>query len=123
MPTVKMIGPYPFFFYLGDRGEPPHIHVERDSNIAKFWLQPIQGHDFFPFNWSFFEVSPWSAPAKPAAAWALKISDGRSRGIPATGSRINVPSITIVRMAQGQFAERWNLVDHYGILQQLPEST
>lgn len=22
-------------------GEPPHIHVERDSAIAKFWLSPV----------------------------------------------------------------------------------
>ena len=42
MPTVKVIGPYRFFFYSGDRNEPPHIHVERDNNIAKFWLQPIR---------------------------------------------------------------------------------
>jgi steroid delta-isomerase-like uncharacterized protein len=48
---------------------------------------------------------------------------GEFSGIPATGNRIDVPSITIVRMAQGKFAERWNLVDRYGILQQLREST
>ncbi len=39
--------------------------------------------------------------------------------IPATGRRIDVPSITIIRMANGKFAERWNLVDRYGLLQQL----
>ena len=22
--------------------EPPHIHVERDDNIAKFWLDPVR---------------------------------------------------------------------------------
>jgi steroid delta-isomerase-like uncharacterized protein len=44
---------------------------------------------------------------------------GEFRGIPATGNRINVPSITIVRMANGKLAERWNLVDSYGLLQQL----
>ena len=29
------------FFYAGDRDEPPHVHVERDNNQAKFcwrWL-------------------------------------------------------------------------------------
>jgi len=41
MPTVLRIGPYRFFFYAGDRDEPPHIHVERDRNIAKFWLAPV----------------------------------------------------------------------------------
>ena len=42
MPTVLRVGPYRFFFYAGDRNEPPHVHVERDDNIAKFWLDPIR---------------------------------------------------------------------------------
>jgi len=42
MPTVLRVGPYRFFFYAGDREEPPHVHVERDDNIAKFWLDPIR---------------------------------------------------------------------------------
>jgi hypothetical protein len=42
MPTVLRIGPYRFFFYAGDRDEPPHIHIEREDNGAKFWLDPIR---------------------------------------------------------------------------------
>jgi hypothetical protein len=42
MPTVFRTGPYRFFFYSGDRDEPPHIHVEREDKIAKFWLDPIR---------------------------------------------------------------------------------
>ena len=42
MPTILMVGPYRFFFYAGDRGEPAHVHVERDDNIAKFWLEPMR---------------------------------------------------------------------------------
>jgi uncharacterized protein DUF4160 len=42
MPTVLRIGPYRFFFYAGDRQEPPHIHVERENHTAKFWLDPIR---------------------------------------------------------------------------------
>lgn len=42
MPTVLRSGPYRFFFYAGDRGEPPHVHIERDDSIAKFWLDPIR---------------------------------------------------------------------------------
>ena len=41
MPTVLRSGPYRFFFYAGDRDEPPHIHVERDECEAKFWLDPV----------------------------------------------------------------------------------
>ena len=42
MPTVMRIGPYRFFFYAGDRDEPMHIHVERDTALAKFWLIPVR---------------------------------------------------------------------------------
>lgn len=42
MPTVRIIGPYRFFFYSGDRDEPPHIHVEREKSKAKFWLDPVR---------------------------------------------------------------------------------
>jgi hypothetical protein len=41
MPTVLRNGPYRFFFYAGDRHEPPHVHVERDQNKAKFWIEPV----------------------------------------------------------------------------------
>jgi hypothetical protein len=43
MPTVLRAGPYRFFFYAGDRDEPPHIHVERDDHTAKFWLDQVRG--------------------------------------------------------------------------------
>jgi hypothetical protein len=42
MPTVLRVGPYRFFFYSGDRSEPRHVHVERDENQAKFWLDPVR---------------------------------------------------------------------------------
>jgi hypothetical protein len=41
VPTISCIGPYRLFFYSGDRGEPPHIHVERDAATAKYWLHPV----------------------------------------------------------------------------------
>lgn len=42
MPTVFRHGPYRFFFYAGDRDEPPHVHVEKEDRVAKFWLDPIR---------------------------------------------------------------------------------
>lgn len=42
MPTALKAGPYRFFFYAGDRDEPPHVHVERDDCEAKFWLAPVR---------------------------------------------------------------------------------
>lgn len=40
MPTVLRSGPYRFFFFAGDFGEPPHVHVERDDCECKYWLNP-----------------------------------------------------------------------------------
>ena len=42
MPTVLRVGSYRFFFYSADAEEPPHIHVERDDNVAKFWIDPVR---------------------------------------------------------------------------------
>lgn len=41
MPTILKIGPYRFFFYSNENGEPPHIHVQRERSLAKFWLNPV----------------------------------------------------------------------------------
>jgi hypothetical protein len=42
MPTLLRVGAYRFFCYAGDQDEPPHIHIERDEDQAKFWLSPIR---------------------------------------------------------------------------------
>lgn len=40
-PTVLRSGPYRFFFFSSDSAEPPHVHVERETRTAKFWLVPV----------------------------------------------------------------------------------
>jgi hypothetical protein len=42
LPTVLRDGPYRLFFYSADQDEPPHVHVERENNTAKFWLEPVR---------------------------------------------------------------------------------
>ena len=42
MPTVLRVGPYRLFFYSSERDEPRHVHVERDANHGKFWLDPVR---------------------------------------------------------------------------------
>jgi hypothetical protein len=42
VPTVLRSGPYRFYFYSSDGGEPPHVHVEREDNVAKFWIDPVR---------------------------------------------------------------------------------
>ena len=41
MPTIARIGPYRIYFYSHEPNEPPHVHVDRDAQSAKFWLDPV----------------------------------------------------------------------------------
>ncbi len=40
MPTALRTGPYRFYFYSYDCGEPRHMHIDRENMSAKFWLDP-----------------------------------------------------------------------------------
>lgn len=42
MPTVLLLAGYRFFFYSLEGNEPPHIHVERGDEVAKYWLSPVE---------------------------------------------------------------------------------
>lgn len=43
MPVVLRVNGYKFFFYQADvANEPPHVHVTKDGNEAKFWLEPVR---------------------------------------------------------------------------------
>lgn len=43
MPEVFREGPYTIFFYAQDLlDEPPHVHVQRDRQRAKFWVAPVR---------------------------------------------------------------------------------
>ena len=41
MPTVLRSGPYRFYWYSHEPGEPPHVHVDRGDKSTKFWLNPV----------------------------------------------------------------------------------
>jgi hypothetical protein len=40
VPVILRVGSYRFFFYSNENAEPAHIHVQKDSALAKFWLKP-----------------------------------------------------------------------------------
>ena len=43
MPVVLRVNGYKFFFYEADvANEPSHVHVTKDGNEAKFWLDPLR---------------------------------------------------------------------------------
>ena len=44
MPTIRREGPYRFYFFSGDIGEPPHVHVDAGDSTAKFWLSRVALH-------------------------------------------------------------------------------
>lgn len=41
MPTIIQVSPYSFIFFSSARGEPAHIHVKRDRQLAKFGINPV----------------------------------------------------------------------------------
>ena len=41
MPTVLVAGPYRMYFHSHEPNESSHIHVDRDDQSAKFWLEPV----------------------------------------------------------------------------------
>jgi len=42
VPTIKVIGSFRLFFASSDGSEPPHVHVEHDRSVGKFWLDPVK---------------------------------------------------------------------------------
>ena len=41
VPTVLRSGPYRVYFHTHEPNEPPHVHIDRDDQSAKFWLKPL----------------------------------------------------------------------------------
>jgi len=41
MPTILRSGPYRIYFHSHEPNEPPNVHVDRDAESAKFWLDPV----------------------------------------------------------------------------------
>jgi len=42
VPTLLRWKGYRFWFWAGDEDEPPHVHVRKGDNVAKFWLAPVE---------------------------------------------------------------------------------
>ena len=42
MPTILRVEGYRFYFYSHEPNEPPHVHVDRETSTAKFWLEPLE---------------------------------------------------------------------------------
>jgi uncharacterized protein DUF4160 len=84
-PTVLESGPYRFFFFSSDRGEPIHVHVRRDRKLAKFWLAPVR----MAYNYGFSQAElkriadiARKHEAELSKAWHdyFKRSDGNGSG-------------------------------------------
>ncbi len=50
MPTVLRTGPYRIYFYSHEPNEPPHVHIDRDDQSCKFWIEPVAFSRNLGFN-------------------------------------------------------------------------
>lgn len=41
MPTVLRWNGYRFYFFSNEGTEPPHVHIDKGGNTAKYWLSPV----------------------------------------------------------------------------------
>ncbi len=42
MPTIIKQNGLRLFFYSNEQGEPPHIHVQCGTGVAKYWIFPVR---------------------------------------------------------------------------------
>ncbi len=42
MPIILRVKGYRFWFYEADLDEPAHVHVGKDGQEAKYWLDPVR---------------------------------------------------------------------------------
>jgi hypothetical protein len=50
MPKAHEEAGYRFYFYSNENAEPPHMHVRKAENEAKFWLRPVDLEYNYGFN-------------------------------------------------------------------------
>jgi Domain of unknown function (DUF4160) len=50
MPTLMRAGPYRLFMFMFDCTEPPHVHVDGNDGLAKFWLRSVSLADSLGYS-------------------------------------------------------------------------
>ena len=129
MPTVLRSGPYRFFFYSGDRDEPPHVHIERDAQIAKFWLHPVRLQESGQFSRVELRkierlvdenlkdlVRSWDSSSaieiRPPRAQRVIVADDSLTVDLVDGRTVSVPLAWYPRLSHGTPSERdnWRLI-------------
>jgi Domain of unknown function (DUF4160) len=71
MPTVLRWRGHRFYFFSNERSEPVHIHIDKDGNTIKFWLEPVS------------VVRNIGFPRREETILAAKGTEGRARFIEA----------------------------------------
>lgn len=41
LPTILFIDGFRLYFFSNENNEPPHVHVQYQSSLAKFWINPV----------------------------------------------------------------------------------
>ena len=102
MPTIARIGPYRFFFYGNEGSEPPHVHVQRERMLAKFWLDPVSLARPLEERGCYVAQRMRSIPSTPCVPVTGQVHDVDGRGRAARHS-INVRE---ARLARGRARAR-----------------
>ena len=129
MPTLLRVGQYRFFIYSVNYQEPPHVHVEWESNVAKFWLTPVRMQSSGGFkrneinriyrvieeNWTNYGEVGMSAVVieiRDIAIQDVAISEDALTVNLLDGRSISVPLAWYPRLWHGTEAERnnWRLI-------------
>ena len=84
MPTVLRTGPYRVYFYSHEPNEPPHVHIDRDKQSCKFWLQPVALARIHAFS-----AEELQEIEKIIAKTKIRSTDGLLRGAPALRTKIS----------------------------------
>jgi steroid delta-isomerase-like uncharacterized protein len=91
--------------------------VERGlENVQRFYEEFWKA---FPGSQLVFE-DIFSSEDKVVCRFVIEATHGGTfQGLPATGKKIAMPGITILRFAEGKCVERWSQADALGLLVQL----
>ena len=41
MPTILIENGFRLYFFANENNEPPHVHVQYQTAVAKYWLNPV----------------------------------------------------------------------------------
>jgi steroid delta-isomerase-like uncharacterized protein len=95
-----------------DPNVPPAVGPEAMAETVAVYQNGVEGH------WEIRDI--FSSGDRVAVRWTGSGTHSADvMGIPATGARVEVEALTILRIENGKIAENWTVWDTLGFLRQL----